>query len=87
MPKKETIWKLIFGVLKIIRVLFRTLRHKDGILSAKSFINIADGKNFVKAARKSDGSYQIKKVISQAEGFESIMMTLMTVGIMAAVNA
>ena len=41
----------------------------------------------MKAARKYDGSYQIKKVISQAEGFESIMMALMTVGIMAVVNA
>ena len=49
-------------------VLLRTLIHKDGILSAKGFIKITDGKNFVKAAQKSDGSFQMKKVISQAEG-------------------
>ena len=64
-----------------IGVLLRTLRHKDGILSAKGFINITDGKNFVKAAQKSDGSFQIKKLI-----FKSIVMAMMTVGIMAAVN-
>ena len=51
-----------------IGVLLRILRHEDGILSAKGFINITDGKNFVKAAQKSDASFQIKKVISQAEG-------------------
>ena len=34
----------------------------------KGFINITDGKNFVEAAQKSDDSFQIKKVISQAEG-------------------
>ena len=32
----------------------------------KRFINIADGKSFVKAAQKSDGIFQIKKVISEA---------------------
>ena len=51
-----------------IEVLLRTIRHEDGILSAKGFINITDGKKFVKAAQKSDGSFQINKVISQAEG-------------------
>ena len=34
----------------------------------KGFINIADGKSFAKAAQKSDGIFQIKKVISEAEG-------------------
>ena len=34
----------------------------------KWLINITDGKNFVKAAQKSDDSFQIKKIISQAEG-------------------
>ena len=33
----------------------------------KGFINI-DGKSFAKAAQKSDGIFQIKKVISEAEG-------------------
>ena len=54
-------------VWKIIGVLLRTLRHKDGILSAEGFINIADGKNFVKVAQKHDGSF-LKKVTSQTEG-------------------
>ena len=39
-----------------------------GLCLQKGFINITDGKNFVKAAQKSDDSFQIKKVISQAEG-------------------
>ena len=52
---------------KIIEVLLRTLRHKDGILSAEGFINITDGKNFVKVAQKHDGNF-LKEVISQTEG-------------------
>ena len=51
-----------------IGALLRTLRQKYGILSTKGFINITDGKNFVKVEQKSDGIFQIKKVISQAEG-------------------
>ena len=43
------------------------LENKDGILSAEGFINIADGKNFVKVAQKHDGSF-LKKVTSQTEG-------------------
>ena len=39
-----------------------------GLCLQKGFINITDGENFVKAAQKSDDSFQIKKVISQAEG-------------------
>ena len=70
-------------VYKIIGVLLRTLRHKDRILSAKGFINITDGKNSVKAAQKHDESFQMKKVISQAE---SIMIGMMTIGIMTAVS-
>ena len=54
-------------VSKIIGVL-RTLRHKDGILSEEGFINITDGKNFVRAAQKHDRSFLKKKVISSAEG-------------------
>ena len=34
----------------------------------KGLINIADAKSFAKAAQKSDGIFQIKKVISEAEG-------------------
>ena len=62
MPRRKTV------CLEIIGVLLRTLRQKDEILSAKGFINVTDGNNFAKAAEKSDGSFQIKKVISQAEG-------------------
>ena len=34
----------------------------------KGFINITDGKNFAKVTQKSDGVFQFKKVISEAEG-------------------
>ena len=55
-------------VSKIIGVLLRTLRHKDGLLSEEGFINITDGKNFVRAAQKHDRSFLKRKVISPAEG-------------------
>ena len=39
-----------------------------GYCLQKGFISTTDGKSFAKAAQKSDGSFQIKKVISEAEG-------------------
>ena len=35
--------------------------------SAKGFINITDGKHFVKTVQKHDGSFQMKKAIFQVE--------------------
>ena len=52
---------------KIIGFLFRTLRDKNGHLSAERFINIKDGKNFMKVSQKQDRSFLKKKVIPQAE--------------------
>ena len=41
---------------KIIGFLFRTLRDKNGHLSAERFINIKDGKNFMKEFSEKEGN-------------------------------